>query len=1054
MINRRNLFHYRNRYEEFIELRNAKKSVIQPAGSKEIRFRITPDEKKAYTLRFTGNVQTPRDWRNEYSVDPEYHIAYRRLSESLEDLPGGEELLLRMSNSIPDIARCAYYKIYGDEAEGAGEYTFSFAYQTSQDAVLTDFAVTLEVFYHRPGEARVYGPDAEIQLSVPLEKGEGFTEICRTVSLEREPDFAVVSIMGLAFTGEVRIRAPKMVKNGRNIILPFVREPRILASPRWIGENLSQIEQPYFEIRINGELIFSGTHFDRTYQYPAYEFKIPEGVLREGENRAVIRYAPDYYEPYSFQFLKGWLVARPKDMVVAYNRYVRRGTFAVLIKTGRDHTAVQCSSPVDTIRALTPEFTAQRAGLHVLRFECSGPFPSGTQLAVTIGEERHPVRLSRYLIREEDRVLAGTGDSVYINLDRESFVDFLSWYFGNDLGNMLTFRTTYRWSGSTYAPEAFWSELAGILGGMEVPYAIMTDGRELNSANTNAQGFREDAPFYLGRQSHEQDGAFYYWNPAELKRGEEFFYELTGKRFQNEGMLPCGYIVRRDGKYFKHYDNRLAQNMEQAVAYFQQNTRRIHCDSRRHTGPSLLFKYFYQNGVEWLGAELMYSTLAFTNAALRGVSRAYGRDSYGGHIAIQWSNAPHQSVYRYRRYLYALYTCYMNGLDQINTEEGLWRFEAYNARYERDSEACMNHAGAQARLVEFIRTHSRRGELHTNIAFVQGKYDGFTLFSNGNIWGRDGWPTAAPEKSWEAIKVFYPGARMKNVYVYPCFPVQQGFFTNDPYGDVDLVPAEAEAAAWSRYRYLIMGGWNTADEAFGRRMLDYVRSGGTLLLTWAHLYTTTDREEAISHRAQILFNEDIRELTGIRSADFSGEVPRLETELGTAEAQVVENSVGEGRVILVNSKCYPSEKPIRELYTSLVRQIAQENKKAEAPYGWVSCDGWIYTAAYDAPDRRTFYLLDVRWWKRNPRPLRAVLHMGDAECGFPVRRDVLNVLTMFDGVAVLTADNTTDILSCEDGRLTLQGEGRTRLVLFKWVNGEIEIQEKVLNLDGITTENF
>ena len=1053
MLNKQNLFQYHNRYEEFIELKRAKRSIMRPGDFKEIRFDWIPDEKKEYALRFTGNVQTPPAWRREYGADPEYHRAYRRISESLIEVPG-RGMILQMKNDIPDISRCAYYKIYGDEAAGPGEYQFSFCFKTSPDAVLTDCFVTLEVFYQHGGEGRVYGPDAEIQLSVPIERSADFTERIRPVVLEKEPDFAVVSIMGLAFTGEIQIQSPRLVKDGKNGILPFSREPRTLSSPRWIGENLSKIEHPHFNVYVNDELIFAGEQFDRTYQSPAYEFKIPDGILTNGENRVSIRYDPDYEDPYPFEFQRAWLVSRPQNAVVAYNSYVCRGTFAVLVKTARDHTEICCSANSEAIRPLNGCFTAERAGLHVVKWECSAPFKAGADLNIMIGGERHTAHIRRYLIREDDRVFSGTGDSIYINLNRESFIDFLSWYFGNGLGNMITFRTTYRWSGSTYAPEGFWTELARILAGMEIPYAMMTDGRELNSANTNAQGFREGAPFYLGRQSHEQDGAFYYWRPSELERGEEFFHELTGKRFRNEGMLPCGCIVRRDGKYFKHYDSTLAQNMEEAVRYFKKNTQRVGRDSRRHTGPSLLFQYFYQNGVEWLGAELMYSTLALTNAALRGASRAYGRESYGGHIAIQWSNAPHKSLHRYRRYLYALYTCYMNGLDQINTEEGLWRFEAYNARYERDSEACMNHAGAQARLVEFIRTHSRRGHLHTNVAFVQGKYDGFTLFSNGNIWGRDGWPLSAPEKSWENVKVFYPGARMKKVYAYPCLPVQQGFFTNDPYGDVDIVPAEAELCALTPYRYLIMAGWNTADAGFARRMLEYVRGGGTLLLTWAHLYTTTDRSEALGHRSEVLFNDDIRELTGIRSADFSSDVPKLADPHSDVDGRVIENTVGEGRVILVYSRCYPAEKPIHRLYTSLVRKIARENQRAERPYGWVSAGGWVYTAAYDAADRRTFYLLDVRWWRRNPRPLRAVLHMGEAECGFPVERDVLNILTMFDGAAVLTADNTTDLLSYRDGELTLQGEGRTRIVVFQWVDGEIEIKEKYLELNGISTEKI
>ncbi len=398
--------------------------------------------------------------------------------------------------------------------------------------------------------------------------------------------------------------------------------------------------------------------------------------------------------------------------------------------------------------------------------------------------------------------------------------------------------------------------------------------------------------------------------------------------------------------------------------------------------------------------------------------------------------------------LCALYLCYMIGLDPLLTQKVLRDLEADGTRTGTDIQDCLD--GVWARLAEFDSTHVRRGQLHAGVAFVQGKGDSFTPPLHRDAC--DG-PNGILEKSWDHVRIFYPGTRIRRGKGSPRFWASYGLFTSNPYGDIDIVPAQADISALSEYRCLIMAGWNMADDDFGRRMLEYVRGGGTLLLTWAHLYTTVDRERALAHRSQILFNDDIRELTGIRSADFSADVPRLETDFPAGE-QYIEHSVGEGRVILVNSKCYPSEKPIRRLYASLVRGIARENRKYEALFGWVSSDGCVYTAAYDAPDRRTFYLLDVRWWRSRPHTARAVLHMGEAVCGFPVERDVLNVMTMFNGVAVLTADNTTDIIACDGQNLTLQGEGKTKLVLFKWVDGEIEITEKWLKLNGITTERI
>lgn len=44
--------------------------------------------------------------------------------------------------------------------------------------------------------------------------------------------------------------------------------------------------------------------------------------------------------------------------------------------------------------------------------------------------------------------------------------------------------------------------------------------------------------------------------------------------------------------------------------------------STRHTGPSTLFRYLYQAGYDWLGAEQMYGPEEIILSSLRGASRA------------------------------------------------------------------------------------------------------------------------------------------------------------------------------------------------------------------------------------------------------------------------------------------------------------------------------------------------------------------------------------------------------------------------------------------------
>jgi hypothetical protein len=141
--------------------------------------------------------------------------------------------------------------------------------------------------------------------------------------------------------------------------------------------------------------------------------------------------------------------------------------------------------------------------------------------------------------------------------------------------------------------------------------------------------------------------------------------------------------------------------MKAGADHFVDMLKRTKCRAKRHTGPATLFKYFYQAGYEWTGAELLYTPTELTASFLRGARDLYG-GSVGAHLAIQWSTSPHDTEERYRRYLLSLFISYMQGIDEINTEEGLWHLEEYYSAHHRFSNACINHTAIQRDLNKFI----------------------------------------------------------------------------------------------------------------------------------------------------------------------------------------------------------------------------------------------------------------------------------------------------------------------------------------------------------------
>ena len=965
-----------------------------------------------YILSFAGEVGIPP----EHRCEPEYPLFYRRLDDCLFYKASRPFLRLTPAGGVN---KYAYYKISRGELTPGGEYTFS--WEAVKGFSMGRVCCQAELFVRTDSKHMQDTPKETVFLNLenPSQK----------ITVPEDIDFILLTLSAEIHNGFADIFTPEFRdSDGKNVIEPFAPAGYAMHKGRWIGHHISLLEKPLFTVTLNGEELFHGRKFDPISPWPSFEFLLP--ALQE-ENRLEICYHKDFENRPSFHLAQVQIIrSDTKKGILSHNTVARSGRYPMLIRTTGDNTTVTLSCDHPQITPETDTVRFEHAGIYNVYFNIPPMSAVNVKLFVSLESEIHEALIEQ-VVSGEDTVITGSSDSIFIPLEAEAFRRFVVWHTAHELGDLFTLRTTYRWSGTETPAEGFFPWAEQLLTDSGLKIAAMYDGRELPSCG-NLPVFREDNPAFLGYQTHEEDGSQCYWTPYLLNEHQQLYYEVFARKVRRNGIFPRDRGFEREGEtYWYCYNPTEAKNMGEACEKFTGNIRACNQLTTRHSGPSVFFKYFYQAGLDWLCAETMYGTMELVLAALRGASKAYGKKSFGVHHAVQWSTDPHDDIFRYRRFWNALLVSYIQGTDQINTEEGFYRMDAYFCDFRRDSDACAQHRTLQTLFNRFVKSHVRRGEFVSPTAFVQGRYDGVSCFAAGQAWNQQGeyWAFGAPEQSLDLLKTFYPLAVLGGVYEIPCPHKPVGFHTGMPYGPADVIPIEADIA--QGYKTLIFTGWNTAREEDIPKLIDFVRQGGTLLLSLAHLYTTVDRREALGHTSDILSGDLTKKLLGIKEFSADKALPEeavcCGTDFGGQPDEALCHTIGQGRVYLVNRRAYPSESPV---YERIVRYLGEQTARAETEKGWLFTEDSVSTAAYQDNNTRVLYFKTIDWWSEDYTPQHMALAWKDKRFVIEAHRDQPGILTLCENTAVMTQDLTTDVISVSDSQIVLQGRAKTTVTLF------------------------
>jgi hypothetical protein len=1068
-----------NAFEKYFAVRDPKKysedDVIRPGKSISFDFDLEDCDLSArHRLFFTGETQMFYMWKNEPDAKKMYYEIEDALnSENAERARYCLDLSMRTPKK--------YTKRVVYETKWPPKLSYLRAYPDGEECLLSIFAKAkdlklaegksylrymLEIWEKRednPDKLTNRPADKKYVIDIP-EGSYPMKKLELPVEISKDNTaYIAVTVEGLGYSGNIYVENPSLFYyyhgNPVNVLPNFNTAGPNSEFFDWLGMNISKKEWPEFNINLNGECIYDDEIFERCHRYAEMEVAIPEGILKKKGNTLTFTLNSEYNGTLPYGFREIAILEQPGGHpfeIIAIPEVADCGKdIPILIRTERENLSVKFECEGGELVAPS-KVTFENKGLNVLKIKAEKPCNNADFRLVCDGYAAE-CRIPRMIERDDDKVITGTSDQVYISQNYDEVEEYLSWYIANGVGNFLTSRPIYRWGGARVLEPESWAMETRILNDMGIKYAHMTEGRDLPGIEVNPSVEMLEGEHFLGRQMHEKDGQMYYWgtNIFGATRMIDMYFNLAQRIFMekpeytDDTFRPENYTVINDGVTWPHavnIDNDMKKTGDDSV----EKLSIMRNGNPRHTGPSIMSRYFYNAGFDFFGAELMYGSMETNVCFLRGSAKAYGKDRFGAHHAMQWSSSPHDAEEKYRRYRLALYVGYMQGITDINTEEGLWHIEEYYSYFNRFTDACKAYLKQQQDFTRYVVSHSRRGRYYSPMAYVHGRYDGMLGFGKNKSFGIRDFKDCDAEKSWEdLLKLFYPLSRPNDpIYYHNCPAEAVGYYSGTPSGNVDSVPLEGGTNVLPEYKAISFVGYNFATAEDMDTVYDYVLNGGTVVLSWPHLSITTNRNDIVLNKFEIIkhpFVEAITEGDPIfesevingNMVDVCSNLSSDFTVLEKTEAGMplkAEKSVGKGKIVLINAKAYPHHPAVSDIFVNTVKEINSELIAKENV--WIECGNDVEFTVYDREDgKRDIYVLAVDWYN-SPETMRSFTlrigkHRYSVEIPFGI---MLKITAMGDKAAFVLSENAeTDF----DGENTVTVQGAGDMILKVAQNGAI-----------------
>ncbi len=796
------------------------------------------------------------------------------------------------------------------------------------------------------------------------------------------------------------------------------------------------------EIHLNGKPVFDGELFlENTCRgWPSVYYELSPELVRQGENVVTVanKSRNNSLIINSIRILEKapW---RDFEIIYAPSFVARRERFFVMLSQLRADANVT----VETSRGILPAGEDRKGIRRVYFFIAASERPSGS-IMFSSGGRNKTVRLK--ILPD----FSGWGNPIWVGGDTDDVKQdgygeldhFLALISETEIGNFVMFRPH---KGRNYlfppAPEQGmrwieYSEQTGIFfRATEWPLPGAESISERMRTSGNFQGIHVHEPYII-------------------------FQTVCNPAFYRERRKPS--VDRfRDATDVEKAMEAYREHLREEVQNYRKNNLPVSFGE-----PSLLAPYLPITAGDTIQAEPV-TNISLLFGEVRAVSR-WKNIRWGVHAPVDWYlGFPHDRAAS-RRFRLLANISFTHGANWFYAENSLVKTNAFE-RFDEEDRFCIDNRAILRDFYRYSRTHPRKGTPQADLAVVYGNGESMLWYPDDRIpelkdtndfdlhfWGK--WKNPAHFACWRALDGWLPPLPIDE---YLENPSMIKLFSATPFGQVDVVPADAGRECFCKYRCLVFLGWNTMTPVLYRELMEYVKNGGILYLSGYHLDIRTHPEDTFKP-----FNKgEVSDLIGAEIKGIGGKIQRFSFEsrnytekydwprtckldITSADVLIKDRSgnpvvltraLGKGRVYFGNFRDFPSDRRLVEFNRDFMQWLAQQKTKS-----LIADDrNVINWARWANGEFQKAYLVNVDW-KTEGNETTCFFTPFGRRIPLKVREGEIKEAAWTDDILVSPADSNSCVtgitaVGVNQWQVELLGYGHTRIVIALKHPGPVEI---------------